>query len=495
MPKRPVRLALLGIVLMAAAVRLWGLTTHSVWYDEAASLAFARLPLASLFGGVADPGNPPLYYLLLRGWVALFGSSEAGLRGLSALAGILAVPALFALARELFDDDRVALTGASILALLPMHVAYSQEARQYAVLTLVGILAAWSWAVALRTDRWRWWLLGGAAAGLGFWVHYTGALVPLFLGTHALLAARRLRAFAALGLCALVCAVPLTIYFAPSAGSYPFWQGNQGLGALLDLANATFGWVLPSGPTPAEVRYPLAAALLAAVFVPLALGALGALRAPVRRGLQMATCYFLAPLLFFLGVCAFKPVWHARYLLVALPGLVLTAAWVMQHAPRLAKLSLIPLWAFLTLFGLATSAVHWRNVDWRGAGAAAADVQRASGGGQGWILVTRPDQELPFAYYDQLAWPRQGYEQGQPPDCARLEALASQPGTTVVVQADGADGDPSLIVAHALARRHGGGGLKRLHRLRVFAFGPGAAASGFVPIAAADVLAEANPCR
>src|SRR5271154_6292549 len=81
-------LALSLIILFCAALRLYHLGAASLWSDE----IFSRY-YANLFGlhylltnGLSRETNPPTYYLLLQGWIALWGSSEAALRSLSALA-------------------------------------------------------------------------------------------------------------------------------------------------------------------------------------------------------------------------------------------------------------------------------------------------------------------------------------------------------------------------------------------------------------------------
>ena len=44
---------------------------------------------------LGQDGIPPLYYLLLHGWMPVFGTGEAATRALSLLFALLAVPASF----------------------------------------------------------------------------------------------------------------------------------------------------------------------------------------------------------------------------------------------------------------------------------------------------------------------------------------------------------------------------------------------------------------
>jgi hypothetical protein len=90
------RLLMLGILLGAWAWRLAGLTSQSLWRDEVDSLRFATRPLPEVLAAFTRPGeNGPLFYLLLRPWLALAGHSEFALRFPSVLMGVLAIPLIF----------------------------------------------------------------------------------------------------------------------------------------------------------------------------------------------------------------------------------------------------------------------------------------------------------------------------------------------------------------------------------------------------------------
>lgn len=129
----------------------------------------ARLPLERLLAATRADVHPPLYYLLLKGWGMLFGSSATAARSLSLLLG-LAVLALF----YMLSRDRLATI---ILAYMPSQIFFSSEARMYALFTLL-VLAAMAAAGAGR----RW--LTGLALGAGLLTHNCAAFfapVPLAL--------------------------------------------------------------------------------------------------------------------------------------------------------------------------------------------------------------------------------------------------------------------------------------------------------------------------
>src|ERR1700678_637203 len=96
-------IALGCITILCAALSIYHLGAASLWSDEMFSRYYADLfgVHYALTDGLSKETNPPTYYLLLRGWIALWGSSETALRSLSVVAGILCVPVTYLLGREL----------------------------------------------------------------------------------------------------------------------------------------------------------------------------------------------------------------------------------------------------------------------------------------------------------------------------------------------------------------------------------------------------------
>ena len=135
-------LALLGLILLAFALRVYRLPAQSLWYDEGVSWYLTRMSLPDLTAWTADDIQPPLYYYLLWPWARLGGTSEYALRFLSVAFGTLTVALLWATGRWLLGE-RAAWLGALILTLSPLHVYYAQEARMYTLLTFLGLLSSY----------------------------------------------------------------------------------------------------------------------------------------------------------------------------------------------------------------------------------------------------------------------------------------------------------------------------------------------------------------
>lgn len=135
--------ALICIVIIGAGLRYHGIDREPLWMDEAATLRYADLPLAQLWGKALDT-NPPLYYTLQKAWL-VFGRSEAALRSLSALIGTISIILSYGLGKVIAGTGS-GLLGALLLATSALHVEYSQEARGYVLLVAASTLALWGLA-------------------------------------------------------------------------------------------------------------------------------------------------------------------------------------------------------------------------------------------------------------------------------------------------------------------------------------------------------------
>src|SRR4051794_40945572 len=172
---------LLGaIVLAGAALRFATLSTQSFWLDEAIAINSARLDLGGLIDSLArTEGNPPFYFLLLDGWMRVFGDSEAAVRSLSAVIGTATVVVAFEIGRRL-ATTRAGLVFAALVAFNPLLVWFSQEARPYMLLVLLSGLSFLYFARAL-VERpsgrlLAWWAVW---SGLAFATHYFAGLLIL----------------------------------------------------------------------------------------------------------------------------------------------------------------------------------------------------------------------------------------------------------------------------------------------------------------------------
>ena len=110
-----------------------------------------------VISALKDDVHPPFYFQLLDVWVSLFGQHERAVRSLSGLFYILAILALYCLARELYEDE-LALLCAALFACSPLAILSAQFARMYALLSLLSIVSTWLYVqfwIKDRTNAWR----------------------------------------------------------------------------------------------------------------------------------------------------------------------------------------------------------------------------------------------------------------------------------------------------------------------------------------------------
>ena len=163
---------LAAITAFAAALRFARLGEQSFWVDELVTSDFMGLGLRELLLAIrSNESTPPLYYVVAWVWSKATGPDEVGLRSLSALMGTATVPVAYFAARTL-ADRRAAALAAVFVALSPMLVWYSQEARSYALLILLSGLSFLFFARALVHDRTIDFVAWGAASAAALTSHY-----------------------------------------------------------------------------------------------------------------------------------------------------------------------------------------------------------------------------------------------------------------------------------------------------------------------------------
>ena len=156
---RRLRFALLLLILAAYAWRVQGLTNQSLWRDEVDAIYFATRHLPDTLSMFVRAGqNGPLFFLALRPWFTLAGTSEFALRYVPVLAGTLTAPLLWQVARRLTPGKTVPLLAAAFLALNPYQLWYSQEGKMYTVITALVLLATLFFWEGVTRGGWRPWL-------------------------------------------------------------------------------------------------------------------------------------------------------------------------------------------------------------------------------------------------------------------------------------------------------------------------------------------------
>jgi mannosyltransferase len=230
-----------GLTALAALLRFATLGVQSYHHDE---IVTASRILRGGFGHAMDQvwtgeSTPPVFYAIAWVWTQLVGTGEFGLRTISAVAGVATVPVAYLIGVEL-RGRRAGLWVAALVAVNPMMLWYSQEARAYALVALFGALSALYWLRAERTGARRdfvWW---GIWSGLAIGTHYFVAF-PILAEAVMLLRRRGLRTSLA-GIAILagsaIAVAPLAIH--QMSIGHADWIGNFSLGHRLGETAATF---------------------------------------------------------------------------------------------------------------------------------------------------------------------------------------------------------------------------------------------------------------
>ncbi|NDJ78430.1 MAG: phospholipid carrier-dependent glycosyltransferase, partial [Chloroflexi bacterium] len=171
-----------ALTLVALLVRFWDLgESVRVFVDESHFAfgvhAFRRLDGVPLLAPMPTSASFPYIYAYGEyHMTALLGRDLLGLRALSALVGALTVPALYLLARHLYDRV-TAVVAALLLVTFPPHLHFSRLALNNIADPLFGTLGLGLLARAIHTQRRRDYALGGAMIGLTSYFYEGGRLL------------------------------------------------------------------------------------------------------------------------------------------------------------------------------------------------------------------------------------------------------------------------------------------------------------------------------
>jgi hypothetical protein len=321
------------------------------------------------------------------------------------LVGVATVFVIFLLARDWFDE-RTALAAALITAVAPFHVQYSQEARMYALLGLILMLATWVYWRAWHRGHWGYWVVFGLLAGIGMYVQQLAGMYLVALGLLPFLARDRAR-IVKTGLAALLALLiylpwmlnlpdqlgKLRQYWVQKPSVLYIWLTIRSfISVNLDFSPA---WWLPTY---------LLAALLTVLLMYRGYAALRARhrkasadREPVRWALWLA---FAPMILMWVISHLFQPVFLPRALLPSALIFYIALAWLFTRGgmPRIIVGVLVSAWGIIVVFSLVT---HYRWDTFPNAPFDDAGDYLVQQGGEGSVIVHgNKITALPMIYYE-----------------------------------------------------------------------------------------------
>jgi mannosyltransferase len=286
-----------GLTALAAVLRFATLGVQSYHHDE---IVTASRILRGDFGHAMDAvgfseSTPPLYYALAWVWTQVTGTGEFGLRSLSALAGVATVPVAYLIGLQL-RGRRAGLMTAALVAVNPMLLWYSQEARAYALLALLCAVSLLYCVRALRGSRRRDITFWGIASALALATHYF-AIFPIAAEALWLLRRRGRASLAGLALIGVTGLALAPLAIRQMSSGHTEWIGNFPLGHRLWETAATF----VTGETSDIIARP-ERPMLSVLPVALVLTALALLAARAHRDERHATAIPLTVALAAVGI-------------------------------------------------------------------------------------------------------------------------------------------------------------------------------------------------
>jgi mannosyltransferase len=317
-------LTLVLLLAASAVVRFLYLTRKPFWFDESFSAEVARISWGNFLHLLWwREANMSMYYVLLRFWLQ-FGHSEFYIRSLSVALAVATIPAIYWLARLLFDR-RVALIAAALLTFNAYSVRYAQEARSYALFLLLATLSS-GFLIAFVREPVRRNRIGYALVSiLAVYAHFYALLL---LAAHwlalrcgegsedrAKLSAQLRSVWITIG----VTVLPLLVFVAKTGAGPIRWIQRPGFHDLLEFFEHLAG----------AHSWPLLA--VSAIACIIAGAPLGKSLWESGQTWEVRRCQFLLSwLLFPVGLTVLlsfaRPVFLARYMIFCLPALLILVA-------------------------------------------------------------------------------------------------------------------------------------------------------------------------
>ncbi|MBC7877051.1 MAG: glycosyltransferase family 39 protein [Anaerolineales bacterium] len=309
------------ILIFAFAIRLIGIASRPIWYDEAFSILFSEKGLnAMIYGTLSQTGagsadiHPLGYYTLLWAWMKIFGQTIPIVRLFSIVANLASIFLIYHIALILFND-KTAITTALLFSILPFQVHFAQEIRMYSLLSFWLLLTTFSFLRG-RNGNWKWWILFALSSALAQYTHNLAAiyLIPLAITPLIQKDWKTFKAVVVASMFSILLYLPWLIYL-PSQFSKvnsSYWVERPGVEKLFTLLL----FYLPHLPLPNKLLLP--GLMISTIIVTLAVFQTILARknklTDLNRGIWLAYLAFMPPLLLWL-ISQFVPVYIERALL------------------------------------------------------------------------------------------------------------------------------------------------------------------------------------
>ncbi len=389
-----VHLLCFGLVVLGARAEF---LRNSIRLDEAQSLWQTNHSYGALLQIIAEDVHVPLYHVLLRTWRLVFGPDVETARLLSLVFLLAAVPVFYLVARKCLSTPW-ALFALVVFSCSPFLQWYGSEARMYTMLVFVTLVSQYFFLTIVTAERTAAWVGYAAAAVVGVYVHYFFVFVLLAQGLFLLALWRRLpRAtlvrMAGVALLVGAAFVPWLLYFRAN-GAASGTRPSLAVPSSVDYSNVysqfLVGFQSDAINSTVLSAYPL-----------LVLAALASVRTGNR--LDRATAYlvaaaFLPVLMAFVVSHAVAPFFLSRYMVPALPALLILVVRFISSLSKPVARGLAAVLLAVTVLGTVVQAASPDTPveeDFR----TAAQLVEDGAGPQDLVVLSSPFTVYPFEYY------------------------------------------------------------------------------------------------
>jgi len=382
-------------LLLALVIGVFLLGRPSLWLDEALSIKYTSASWSELLDVIAETeAMHGFYYAVLKAWSGVAGTSEFAVRIPSVLFFVIAVYSLVVLAKLLFSE-RVALIAGLLLTVNPFLLEYARQARGYAMVTALITVATLLFVRLMLSGDVDLRLLG-AYTLVGTLSVYAHAWSLFVLAVHAgvllLVIGFRKKAGWLIGSWSVMAVgiSPLLLFFVVSRGEQVSWIPEVGVVAFL-----------------AHFRRQSGGRILLTIFIGMVLVAFwrytfGDRRDHPRWAIVMLAAWIVVPTVLTFLLSLAVPLFVSRYMIIALPALVLLVA-VGMNALRPTWLGIGVLIMVVGLSTLRSNVPRYTSSkeDWR----ATTEYVLAEAQPYDVVVFYAPVMSVPFEYYQERFYP------------------------------------------------------------------------------------------
>ena len=336
--------------------------TRGFWGDEAWTALISRLSIPEILQVTGQDFHPPLYYLLVHGFMQIFGENE-WIRLLSTVFFLLTLIPVYFLVKKLINKT-AAWVSTVLVAFSPILFIYALEARSYALLTLMSVLTTlffWQ-AVSLspksnkpKAKNSKFWIIYALLASLGIYTHYYMWFILASHGVYWLLVDRR--QFKQVFLAYLFILLAQLPWVPTLFSQVKTVAGDYWIGAINERTHAEYFMRVSAGDIATPWQTGVAKAVFGAILMsPLLVWWKNKRRIP--REYLFLWSWLIVPVLLPTLLSFYKPVFFYRYLVFTSVPILMIAAW---GVIVLKKELLYVLAALLFIFYLKTDYLIFSN--------------------------------------------------------------------------------------------------------------------------------------